>query len=188
MTQLETQFILSSTVLAHGEDLKSLSSTSVAGETLILSGSRDRQVCFLISNIPPKAILWSCIGGREFTRKHTFSSHSHFVNSVLLFGARALTASHDKTINLYDTASGTMIHTLRGHTNNVCGLAALGNMAFSCSWDKTIRVWDLASGSCTSVLSGHQAAVWSVLPLSSQTVLSGIYFLFLIPSFCRSND
>jgi WD40 repeat protein len=91
-----------------------------------------------------------------------------------LIGNRALSASHDKTINVYDTSSGTHIHTLGGHTDNVCGLAALGDTAFSCSWDKTIRVWDLSSGSCRGVLSGHQAAVWSVLPLSDVNVLSGI--------------
>ena len=55
------------------------------------------------------------------------------------------TGSSDRTIKLWDTASGQLKLTLTGHIEQVTGLAisARSPYMFSCSLDKQAKCWDL---------------------------------------------
>ena len=59
-------------------------------------------------------------------------------------GRRLATASFDRTIKLWDTATGRDVFTLRGHTAGVVALAFSpdGNRLVSGGIDNTARVWD----------------------------------------------
>jgi WD40 repeat protein len=72
--------------------------------------------------------------------------------------------SNDKTIKLWDAASGRPLRTLHGHTNFVISVAFSpdGKVLASGSGDKTIKLWDVASGRQLRTLSGHAAPVFSV--------------------------
>ncbi len=64
-------------------------------------------------------------------------------------GRRALSASYDKTVRLWDLQTGVVLKILEGHTGGVHGLAFTpdGRRAVSSAiGDNTIRVWDLESG------------------------------------------
>ena len=60
-------------------------------------------------------------------------------------GRRAVSASDDKTLKVWDLETGRAIRTLRGHSAAIWseGMSADGLRAVSASKDKTVRVWDL---------------------------------------------
>jgi WD40 repeat protein len=79
-------------------------------------------------------------------------------------GKRVVSGSDDKTVRVWDLASGRCEATLEGHGDRVCSVAVSpdGKRVVSGSGDKTVRVWDLASGRCEATLEGHGDMVCSV--------------------------
>ncbi|MEI6503204.1 MAG: hypothetical protein WCP21_19510, partial [Armatimonadota bacterium] len=79
-------------------------------------------------------------------------------------GERAICASPDKTLTVWDLATGTCLKTLNGHTDAVKTVAVTpdGQWAVSGSWDNTLKVWDLATGECLRTLTGHTGKVGAV--------------------------
>jgi hypothetical protein len=73
-------------------------------------------------------------------------------------------ASDDRTIRLWDAASGALRRTLEGHTNTVRSVAFSpdGRLLASASDDRTIRLWDAVSGALRRTLEGHTYYVRSV--------------------------
>jgi WD40 repeat protein len=72
--------------------------------------------------------------------------------------------STDKTVRLWDPATGTALRTLEGHTSSVWSVAfapTTGLLA-SGSADNTVRLWDPATGTALRTLEGHTNSVWSV--------------------------
>ena len=59
-------------------------------------------------------------------------------------GNRVATCSGDKTIRIWDVATGQEILTLKGHTSEVRSIRFLeaGRKLMSASNDGTIRIWD----------------------------------------------
>jgi len=77
-------------------------------------------------------------------------------------GRRLASASEDRTVRLWDVASGECIAILRGHEDSVWGSAFSpdGRCLVSASYDRTVRLWDAASGGCMAVLRGHKNKIW----------------------------
>jgi WD40 repeat protein len=77
--------------------------------------------------------------------------------AVTADGQRALSASRDKTLRVWDLASGAELHVLRGHTDQVTTVAVTpdGSSAVSGSHDRTVRSWDLATGQLLRTFEGH---------------------------------
>jgi WD40 repeat protein len=75
-------------------------------------------------------------------------------------GRKALSASGDKTLRVWDLASGQTLSTLQGQKGKVtcCTVYEQGGKALSEALDET-RVWDLASGQTLSMLRGHTSNV-----------------------------
>src|ERR1041384_7475288 len=59
-------------------------------------------------------------------------------------GRRVVSASSDKTLKVWDLASGRVEATLEGHASwvNACAVTPDGRRVVSASWDKTLKVWD----------------------------------------------
>ena len=68
-------------------------------------------------------------------------------------------ASWDRTLKVWDLATGAEVATLRGHADSVTGVAmfAAGKRAISASWDRTLKVWDLGASTQTRADIGHGA-------------------------------
>ncbi|KAK4173428.1 hypothetical protein QBC36DRAFT_194689 [Triangularia setosa] len=97
----------------------------------------------------------------------TLEGHGSSVQSVAFSpdGQRRLASgSDDKTIKIWNVASGTCTQTLEGHGGSVWSIAFSpdGQRVASGSRDKTIKIWDAASGTCTQTLEGHCDWVLSV--------------------------
>jgi WD40 repeat protein len=102
--------------------------------------------------------------------------HTRAVNAVALFadGSCALSGSFDKTLRLWDLATGETLRTFEGHTNSVTSVAVMAdsNRAVSGSDDNTLRLWDLATGATLRTLEGHAGPVNAVaaLPYGSRAI------------------
>ena len=79
-------------------------------------------------------------------------------------GTRRPAGPFDKTVRLWDVATGKTLRTLDGHTNLVSSVAFSpdGMRLASGSFDKTVRLWDVATGKSQPVLHGHLGIVSSV--------------------------
>ncbi len=89
--------------------------------------------------------------------------------------ARAL-GQRDKTLKLWDAASGQLIRTFEGHADQVRSVAFSpdGTRVLSGSSDKTLKLWDAASGQLIRTFEGHSDRVTSVAFSPDGTrVLSG---------------
>jgi WD40 repeat protein len=77
--------------------------------------------------------------------------------AISLDGQRAVSASEDETLKVWDLKTGRQLRTLEGHSSSVNGVAlsADGRRVVSASSDKTLKVWDLETGRELLTLKGH---------------------------------
>jgi WD40 repeat protein len=90
-------------------------------------------------------------------------------------GKRLLTGSEDKTLRLWDTATGKSLHVFEGHTQHIFGavLAPDGKQALSAG-DQTVRLWDTATGKEVRQMTGHEGpAVRAVFGPEGRAVSGG---------------
>ncbi len=110
---------------------------------------------------PVRASLTSP-GGAEVRR---MEGHTNSVCHVALHadGRRAVSASKDGTLCVWDLERGTCVATLKGRTFGVphVALHADGRRVVYAEYD-TLRVWDLERGTCLAVLEGHTDEVTHV--------------------------
>ncbi|TPX36671.1 hypothetical protein SmJEL517_g01362 [Synchytrium microbalum] len=72
-------------------------------------------------------------------------------------GQYVVSGSRDKSIRIWDVATGQCIHTLNGHDNWVRGVTThpAGKHLISVSDDKTMRIWDLRTGRNSKTIDAH---------------------------------
>src|SRR5262249_45870297 len=77
---------------------------------------------------------------------------------------RLASASQDRTVMVWDAATGQEILTLKGHTGGGWGVAFSpdGKQLASASQDGTVKVRDAATGDILHNLTGHTGGVWGV--------------------------
>jgi hypothetical protein len=100
---------------------------------------------------------------------HRFSSnlrHNDAINSVAFSpdGKRLATGSNDRTVKLWDAATGQETLTLKGHSDAVWSVAFSpdGKRLATGSRDCTVKLWDAGAGQELLTLKGHSDAVGSV--------------------------
>ncbi|MEG5063978.1 WD40 repeat domain-containing protein [Microcoleus sp. B3-A4] len=79
-------------------------------------------------------------------------------------GKRAISASSDQTLKIWDTDTGRELRTLTSHTGSVRGVAIAldGKRAISASEDNTLKIWDAETGRELQTLTGHTNSVRGV--------------------------
>jgi serine/threonine protein kinase len=97
----------------------------------------------------------------------TLTGHSDSVRSVVYSpdGRYLATGSVDKTIKIWEVATGKQLRTLTGHSDTVSSVAYSpdGRYLASGSNDKTIKIWEVATGKQLRTLTGHYGEVYSVV-------------------------
>lgn len=91
-------------------------------------------------------------------------------------GRHALSASADRTLRLWDTATGQCLRTFERHRDwaTAACLTPDGRHALSASADGTLKLWEPASGRCLRTYSGHASIVTSAcLSADGRYALSG---------------
>lgn len=80
-------------------------------------------------------------------------------------GRRLASGGRDKTVRIWDAATGSQLLIYRGHTDWVYGIAWSldGRSIASGSFDKTVQIWDTASGRLALTYFGHAGSVNSVV-------------------------
>jgi WD40 repeat protein len=153
---------------------------------LLITGDVGTQLTFNPKNVVPQGQFefWLATGTRATATKPgpagnvmpstaaenapalTLRGHDHVVESVAWSpdGKRLATGSEDRTVKVWDAASGKELLTLRGHTEQVTSVAWSpdGQRLSTGSWDDTAKVWDAASGRELLTLRGHNDLVSSV--------------------------
>jgi WD40 repeat protein len=141
-------------------------------KNLIPEGSAsDRWHCrkgdLAIAKVWPKSWGWrSAIVSNVFTRwlasgreLRILTGHGRDIKAVAVTpdGRRAVSASEDWTLKVWELESGRELRTLKGHRSFVTAVAVTpdGQRAVSASEDRTLKVWDLATGGELRTLAGH---------------------------------
>jgi WD40 repeat protein len=114
----------------------------------------------------------------EFSSIKTLSGHSGSVWSVAVSsnGQTLVSGSEDKTIKVWNLATGQLSRTLSGHSDTVraIALSSDGRILASGSGDTTIKLWNMQTGELLRTLEGHSGPVWSIaLSPDGQTLVSG---------------
>ncbi|KAK0547024.1 hypothetical protein OC846_002030 [Tilletia horrida] len=167
-------FQLSVQLQGHEGDVRSVAAHTASGRALVLSGSRD---C--------TARLWPAEGprSRAFEQPTVLTSHGGYVNATAFFEdseGNSLSGGKDSVINAFDVkidVKGNVkvlekpTMSLIGHSDNICALSTIKGTIASGSWDSTARIWK--DWACVAELKGHTNAVWAVLLVDEERVLTG---------------
>jgi WD40 repeat protein len=109
-------------------------------------------------------------------RKMSFDSGGLIGGVALNANGRLIvSALADRTLKVWDAATGRTLHTLEGHSDTVRDVVVSrdGRLAISASDDKTLKVWDLARGRELRTLVGHKGDVNNVaLSANGQLAIS----------------
>ncbi|KEG06785.1 antigenic WD protein [Trypanosoma grayi] len=105
-------------------------------------------------------------GKLEVREERTFTAHTSAVYccSFSPKGDRFCTASRDRSVRLWNTATGSCSVMKGGHNGFVlsCDFSPRGNRIVSSSDDRTIKIWNTTTCSKVSTLKGHDDKVYCV--------------------------
>jgi WD40 repeat protein len=109
---------------------------------------------------------------------YTLASHNARVRCLALTpdGTRAVSASDDQTIKVWDLSRGRLDRTIIGHSDSIRAIAVLasGKSAVSASDDHTLRVWNLSSGTEEFRIDTQLDWILGLVALSTASLVASI--------------
>lgn len=144
---------LRGTLKGHSGWVTAIATSPEAPDTL-LTASRDKTV-----------IVWQLTRDEENygVARRALTGHNHFVEDVVISsdGQFALSASWDKSLRLWDIATGKTTRRFVGHTNDVLSVCFSpdNRQIVSSSRDKTIKLWNTL-GECKYTITEDCHTEW----------------------------
>jgi WD40 repeat protein len=174
--QLNKQVLLGFVILFGGLTGFWFWQSSLSRYTDSPSSTRTVEPAPQLSNSPQPSFTPANIS--EITLVNTLQGHSGPVSSLAISpdGKTLVSGSWDKTIKLWNLATGEQIRTLTGHSEWVYSVAISpdGKTLASGGEDKTIKLWNLATGEQIRTLTGHSDWVFSIaISPDGKTLASG---------------
>src|SRR6266516_3748247 len=131
-----------------------------APERSIVRGHFKNQIPHWIRGLPKVHIDWSSL-------EQTLEGHSDWVTSVVFSpdGSKVASGSGDRTVRIWNVATGQAEQTLEGHSGSVTSVVFSpdGSKVASGSGDRTVRIWNVATGQAEQTLKGHSGWIRSVV-------------------------
>eukprot|EP00339_Tiarina_fusa_P027236 CAMPEP_0117043440 /NCGR_PEP_ID=MMETSP0472-20121206/30197_1 /TAXON_ID=693140 ORGANISM="Tiarina fusus, Strain LIS" /NCGR_SAMPLE_ID=MMETSP0472 /ASSEMBLY_ACC=CAM_ASM_000603 /LENGTH=320 /DNA_ID=CAMNT_0004754965 /DNA_START=21 /DNA_END=983 /DNA_ORIENTATION=- len=146
-------FVLRGTLKGHSGAVTCLATNSETPDVLI-SGSRDKTI-----------ISWNLSADSADPEvagipKRSLQGHSHFVEDLVLSsdGAFALSCSWDRTLRLWNLATGETTNSFVGHDKDVlsCAFSADNRQIISGSRDRSLKLWNIL-GECKATIGSEKA-------------------------------
>lgn len=129
---------------------------AIEAETLPVSSSPDPA----IPSVPPQ----------DWQRLSTLTDHGDWVSDLVIdpTGNMLISASFDRTIQLWNIRSGASLKVLSEHSSPVCAIALSRDQGWlvSGSWDRTIKIWDLETQTLLETLIDDSGVAGSVRSLA----------------------
>ncbi|WPG99051.1 vegetative incompatibility protein het-e-1 [Acrodontium crateriforme] len=115
------------------------------------------------ASIDRKIRIWTTTGDL----KNTLRGHDGGVNSVrFLTNGHLASVSGDRTVRIWDTATGEVHHHMHGHNDAVLAVALSPNRqvlaSISAPHDKNVQLWNVSTGESIRTLEGHKNLINAV--------------------------
>jgi WD40 repeat protein len=98
---------------------------------------------------------------------HTLEGHTDVISRLYLTpdGQKAVSASMDKTLRIWNIKNGECLKVLKGHTSSVRALSVSldRKIIVSGSDDGTIKLWDFESGTCIKTFEELKSSIFNVI-------------------------
>lgn len=132
----------------------------------------DDQFRILIGSYYLRLELWCLLSGKIL---QTFVGHTDIIWTCQLTHNKAVSASADQTVRVWNIETGDCLFVLNGHQSTVrCLSTIVNNLIISGSSDNSVRLWNIKTGECNRILEGHKKDV-SCVCFDGSYIISGSY-------------
>jgi WD40 repeat protein len=197
---IESEAAANTTLVAR-EGL-ALSRKALADGDAILAANQTRHVRSLpgYKRFREAVALWTqlylCLPRKTLNgawETRTFKGHTEWVSSISLSldGRYVLSGSFDKTVKLWEIATGECVKTFEGHTDYVVAVdlsadakyaLSIAGRPYQSASENTLRIWEVSTGKCIQTIEGPQEAFTSVrLSTDNKFAVSGSSEFYQMP-------